>query len=158
MKKIGLLLILLGFMLSSMVVYANDPEWLVDFEKARRIADEKDLPILVNFTGSDWCPWCKRLVNEVFSKEAFKSYASEKLVLFMADFPKFKTLPDDLVRQNRSLATQYGIKGFPTILLLNAQGKVLAQDGYRAGGAVAYVERLNDLLDNVQNQKDKHKK
>jgi len=80
MKKIGSLFILMGFMLSSLYVYADDPEWLVDFEKAKQIATDKNLPILVNFTGSDWCSWCKKLVNEVFSKEAFKMYATEKLL------------------------------------------------------------------------------
>lgn len=158
MKKIGSLFMLMGFMLSSLYVYADDPQWLTDFEKAKQIATDKDLPILVNFTGSDWCQYCKRLVNEVFSKTAFKTYASEKLVLFKADFPRFKKLSDDLIRQNQSLASTYGIRGLPTILLLDAQGKVLAQDGYRAGGADAYVERLDEYIDRAQKQKHKDKK
>ncbi len=31
--------------------------WTMDFEAAKKIAAEKNLPLLLNFTGSDWCGW-----------------------------------------------------------------------------------------------------
>ena len=122
-------------------------KWLTDFEKAKEVAAARKLPILADFSGSDWCGWCIRLDGEVFSKKAFKDYAAKKLVLFLADFPQSKKQPERTVAQNEALARKYGVQGFPTVLLLDASGKVLAQTGYRKGGAPGYVEHLKKLLE-----------
>lgn len=121
-------------------------EWLTDFEKAKAQAEEKDRPILVNFSGSDWCGWCIRLDNEVLDKEEFKAYAEDSLVLFLADFPRRTKLPEAVERQNRALLERYGVQGFPTLLLLNASGDVIARTGYRPGGAEAYIEHLKTIM------------
>jgi len=120
--------------------------WLTDFQEAQRVAAAEKRPILVDFSGSDWCGWCIRLDEEVFSQAAFQEYARKNLVLFVADFPRGKELPEKLQAQNEELAKKYGIRGFPTVLLLDAAGGVTAQTGYRAGGAEAYVTHLRDLL------------
>ncbi|MCA9777431.1 MAG: thioredoxin family protein, partial [Candidatus Eremiobacteraeota bacterium] len=62
--------------------------WLTDWEAAKAQAQRTNKPILINFTGSDWCGWCIRLKKEVFSQEEFKSWAGQKVVLFEADFPR----------------------------------------------------------------------
>ncbi|MBN2450558.1 MAG: thioredoxin family protein [Lentisphaeria bacterium] len=124
---------------------AESGSWLTDFEEATKVATEKSLPILVNFTGSDWCGWCKRLDAEVFSQKAFQDYAKENLVLFVADFPMRKKLSDATKAQNGQLNRKYGVKGYPTILLLDSQGKELARTGYKPGGAEAYVAHLKSL-------------
>ena len=146
-RWVVLMLVLTAF---GAAVFAEDAGWLTDFEQAKKLAEENQTPIFVNFTGSDWCPWCVRLRNEVFSKDTFKEYAKENLVLFEADFPRSKELPDDLVKQNEALARQYRIRGFPTILLLDADGQVLAQTGYPPGGAEAYVDHLQGLVEESQ--------
>ena len=120
--------------------------WLTDFQEAQRVAAAEKRPILVDFSGSDWCGWCIRLDKEVFSQAAFQEYARKNLVLFLADFPRGKELPEKLQAQNEELAKKYGIRGFPTVLLLDAAGGVAAQTGYRPGGAEAYVKHLRDLL------------
>ena len=120
--------------------------WLTDFEAARKEAAKRNVPILADFSGSDWCGWCIRLDREVFSKPAFKKFAKEKLVLFLADFPSRKEQPPALKAQNEKLATRYKIEGFPTVLLLDATGKELARTGYQAGGAEAYVKHLAKLI------------
>lgn len=130
--------------------WASESEWLTDFEKAREVAAEKKLPILADFSGSDWCGWCIRLENEVFSKKAFADYAEKNLVLFLADFPNGKELPEKTVEQNRGLTRKYGVQGFPTVLLLAGDGKVLARTGYQEGGASTYVEHLKELLKGEQ--------
>ena len=96
--------------------------------------------------GSDWCGWCIKLDKEVFSKEEFKKYASENVVLFLADFPSRKKQAPEVKKQNEALSRGYGVKGFPTVLLLSAEGKVLARTGYRKGGAGAYVKHLKGLV------------
>ncbi len=124
----------------------TDASWLTDFAAAKKLAAEKKLPILADFSGSDWCGWCIKLDKEVFSQEAFKSYAAGNLVLFMADFPRRKELPAELQKQNAGLAKKYNIEGFPTVLLLDATGRVLATTGYEAGGPEKYVASLKAML------------
>lgn len=120
--------------------------WETDFEAAKAAAAQTKRPILADFSGSDWCGWCIKLDKEVFSKPAFKDYAATNLVLFLADFPRAKTQSAEVKAQNDKLAKQYGIEGFPTVLLLDATGKVLARTGYQAGGADKYVEHVQGLL------------
>jgi len=121
-------------------------EWLTDFNQAKKEAAEKKLPILADFSGSDWCGWCIKLDKEVFSQKEFKAFAKDRVVLFRADFPRAKELKAEIKAQNEQLSKTYGIKGFPTVLLLDADGKVIARTGYRRGGAGAYVEHLEKLL------------
>lgn len=125
---------------------AGKAEWLTDFEAAKREAAERNVPILADFSGSDWCGWCIKLDSEVFGKEEFTKYASKNLVLFVADFPAQKPQPEALKEQNKKLAAKYEVKGFPTVLVLDAKGEVMARTGYRRGGAEQYVEHLKEVL------------
>ena len=125
---------------------ATPEGWLTDFEQARTRAKETGRPILVNFSGSDWCGWCIRLDKQVLQKPEFKTYAKDSLVLFNADFPRQTKLPENLARQNQTLAERYSVEGFPTVLLLNAKGRVIGRTGYRAGGPEAYVAHLRELI------------
>ncbi|MBL7077030.1 MAG: thioredoxin family protein [Kiritimatiellae bacterium] len=120
--------------------------WLTDFEAAKKLAAERKVPILADFSGSDWCGWCIKLDKEVFSKKPFQDYAKKNVVLFLADFPSRKQLPAKVTKQNEKLAETYGIRGFPTVLLLDAKGKELGRTGYQAGGPKAYVKHVEDLL------------
>lgn len=120
--------------------------WLTDFETAKKMAAEKKLPILADFSGSDWCGWCIRLDKEVFSQKEFQDYANQSLVLFLADFPRKKAQDAKLKAQNAALMKTYKVEGFPTVLLLDAGGKVIATTGYEPGGAKAYVEHIKKIL------------
>ena len=103
--------------------------------------------MLAYFSGSDWCEWCVTLDQEVFSQAAFLTYASGNLVLFVADFPEHKEVPVALQKQNAVLAEKYNSEGrFPTVLLLDATGGVLARTGYEPGGPEKYVESLKAML------------
>jgi len=134
---------------SATPLLAADADWLTDFEKAKKAAAERDVPILADFSGSDWCGWCIRLDNEVFSKPAFQEYASTNLVLFLADFPRSKEQPQEVKEQNKKLAQKYSIRGYPTVLLLDENGKVLGRTGYKAGGADEYVKHLKKMVDDA---------
>jgi protein disulfide-isomerase len=142
MKKLFICLAVLGLAAAGFAAEG----WLTDFEAAKKQAAEKNLPILADFSGSDWCGWCIKLDNEVFSKDVFKAYAQDNLVLFLADFPSRKPQPEDVKKQNEILQKEYGIRGFPTVLLLDAEGKVLERTGYQAGGPEKYVEHIKKLL------------
>ena len=127
-------------------VFAENKAWHDDFEIAAALAKKENKPMLLNFSGSDWCTWCKRLSKEVFTKDEFLEYAGSDLVLVLLDFPKFQAQDEKIKAQNNALAQKYGIRGFPTVILLDSGGKLVAQTGYQAGGAASYVTYLKKLL------------
>lgn len=96
----------------------------------------------MDFTGSDWCGWCIKLNREVFSKPEFKDYATKNLVLLEVDFPRGKVLPDSVKRQNQELANEYQIQGFPTVVVLDGEGRKVGELGYMEGGASAFIAEL----------------
>lgn len=124
--------------------------WLTSMDEAQKAAKEKNLPILADFSGSDWCGWCIRLEKEVFSEPEFRKFAQESLVLLLVDFPRKTAQSEEQKKANRALAEAYGIRGFPTVVLLDAAGKELARTGYRPGGAGLYVGHLKELLDGAK--------
>src|SRR5690625_2238264 len=77
--------------------------WMVDIEKAHEESVRTGKPIMANFTGSDWCGWCKRLTASVFSKQEFKDWAEDNVVLLELDFPRRMKLPEEIQQQNHSL-------------------------------------------------------
>lgn len=131
----------------SAAAMASESGWLHDYEAAKKQAKEENKPILINFTGTDWCGWCIKIEKEVFSKEEFKNYAKENLVLMEVDFPRKKEQTEEVKAQNKVLDKEFKIEGYPTIFLIDAEGKKLSEDiGYREGGPQAYVDHLKKLL------------
>ena len=121
--------------------------WNTDFEKASAKARAEGKYMLVDFSGSDWCGWCIKLDDEVFSKETFKAYAKDNLVLMLADFPRDSSKQSaELKNQNKALSEKFGIRGFPTVIILDAEGEAVAKTGYQAGGPEAYVEHVKKLI------------
>jgi len=139
-------LVFLFLCLSALIASESRDLWTDDFALATKMARELNRPILINFTGSDWCRWCVLLEDEVFSQPIFKEYAKENLVLFIADFPRNISQTDELKQQNQYLMTKYGVRGFPTIVLVDKNENVLATTGYRRGGAENYVKHIIELL------------
>lgn len=138
------LLVALGLFASA----ACGSEWQTDYEQALATAKAEHKCVLLDFTGSDWCGPCIQMNKVVFSKPAFLNYAKKSLILVEVDYPQRKKLPEKVTKQNEKLMHQYGIdnSGFPTVILLNPDGKVLGQlDGYggeRPADIIAWVEKL----------------
>lgn len=120
--------------------------WTTNLEQAIELAKKENKAVLVNFTGSDWCKWCFRLRDEVFVQNDFKDYADENLVLVVIDFPRSKTQSNETKRYNQTVAQQFGIQGFPTIVLFNKDGEPVAKTGYQPGGAANYVNHIKSFL------------
>jgi thioredoxin-related protein len=120
--------------------------WHTDFKKAAAESRKTGKPILADFTGSDWCGWCIKLKDEVFSKDEFKAWAADNVILLELDYPQKKELPEALKKQNEELKGKYQIKGYPTVLFLDAKGKVIAQSGYKPGGPEAWIADAKKLL------------
>ncbi len=105
-------------------------KWTMDVQAARKYAREHNLPIFLNFTGSDWCVWCKLMEDKVFSKEEFYEKTKDKVVLVWIDFPRDRDLvPEKYRDRNRKLAEVFGIRGFPTYVILDSSGNELGRLG-----------------------------
>lgn len=123
--------------------------WLTDFATAQAQAVAQNRPILLEFTGSDWCVYCVKLHNDVFAKPEFAKYAKDKFVCMEVDLPEKPKFSQEQLEQNQELADTYSVDGFPTILVLNPRGEVVG--GF--GGYLTYenaTARLNAALENMQ--------
>jgi len=124
---------------------AEDLNWMTDLPKAQAKAKTENKLVLMDFTGSDWCGWCIKLHKEVFSKPEFGEYAKKNLVLLEVDFPRSKEQSAELKRANQALQGKYKIEGYPTIIVLNGEGKKVGELGYMAGGPTAFIAELEKL-------------
>lgn len=145
MKK--LLLALLGICCGASLFAAagsTTPEgWTDDFAAARKESKKTGRPILLLLTGSDWCPYCVKLKQNALDKKDFKSFARKRLILVYVDFPRGAKLPDELRIRNRELAQKYGVRGFPTTIILSPDGKELGRIG---GYAPDYLKRVRKFV------------
>ncbi|UOK43517.1 MULTISPECIES: thioredoxin family protein [Flavobacterium] len=154
MKKIllGLLICLNTLVLSAQ---EGDLTWHTSIDKAMEVSKKEKKPMMLFFTGSDWCGWCVRLQKEVFYKEEFVKWAKENVVLVEVDFPRKKQLEPTLQQQNYALQNAFGVQGYPTVWFVNAdikEGKTnftqLGRTGYVAGGPEAWISGADQILTN----------
>ena len=120
--------------------------WIEDFEAAKKEAAAGGKYILLAFSGSDWCGWCMKLDEEVFSKKEFVEGASKEYVLVLIDSPRDEAILSKKAKeQNPKLIEKYEIEGFPSVLVMDAEGNKLKQTGYRKGGAEGYLKHLAEI-------------
>jgi thioredoxin-related protein len=124
---------------------AADAPWLTSVPQATAQAKKENKLVLLDFTGSDWCGWCKKLDAETFSQPEFADYAKKNLVLVTVDFPSQKPQSAELKAANQALADKYHVNGYPTLIVLKPDGTVVwNQVGYLAGGPSAMIANLDD--------------
>jgi len=146
--------VLMTFMVSAQSDYkAHQDGWLVNLEEAYAESKKTGKPIMANFTGSDWCGWCKKLSASVFNKEEFKTWADKNVVLLELDYPKRFQVPADIKKQNADLQQAFKVRGFPTVWVfdlkkdnndkfsINAMGKT----GYKAS-VQEFTTDINDMI------------
>jgi protein disulfide-isomerase len=130
---------------AALTIATANAEWMTDAAKAQEQARAEKKLVVMNFTGSDWCPWCFRLRDEVFNTPAFQEYAKNNLVLVEVDFPRRKAISDAQKKANQALAGKYGIEGYPTVVVLDSEGKQVGELGYQEGGPKPFIEKLEQL-------------
>lgn len=144
MKKIVARL-LIGLMFVQMTA-VNAAEWMTDLPKAQAKAKAEKKMVLMDFTGSDWCGWCIKFKEEVLSKPEFTQYADKNLVLVELDFPRKKPQAAGEKTANQTLKAKYDVQGFPTLILLDSDGKEIGrQGGYSKGGPKAFIAKLEKM-------------
>ncbi len=143
MKKIFLVAL---FVLGAFTSQAQELKWYTDVREAITVSNKENKPMLMFFTGSDWCGWCIRLQNEVLKTAEFTKWASDNVILVELDYPRRTPQTPEIKNQNNELQQAFGIQGFPTIYFTSAEskdGKVnfkgLGQTGYVAGGPSAWL-------------------
>lgn len=138
------------FKLFAFTFWLTAAPWLTNFDQAKTEASQSHKFILINFSGSDWCGPCIRMKKEIFESSTFDSYASEKLVLVRADFPRLKKnqLDKEQAKANEALADRYNREGkFPFTVLTDESGKVLKQwEGYPNESPEQFVTELNAAM------------
>ena len=129
------------------VMPEDDGIWTVNMDFAKKIAKEKDLNLLILFTGSDWCHWCKKLNEEVFSQDEFQQEVVKQFVPVKLDFPSAVKFPEEIRKSYEAEMKKYGVRGYPTVVLTDCEGNAFAVCGYQPGGAEGYLTMLNNLVE-----------
>ena len=139
MKKI-----LLALFVTALSLHASDI-WLTNYDAALKQAAADKKPLLLEFTGSDWCPPCKALTANVFEKPAFEDFAKANVVLVKFDFPRRKEQEEALKTANQAMAKKYQVQGFPTIILVSSSGEEIARkvgyDGETPDSMIEWIKQ-----------------
>jgi len=150
MKKI---LITLLLVVGSITVGAQELKWETNLQKASEVSMKTKKPLLLFFTGSDWCGWCIRLQNEVLKTPDFAAWAKDNVVLVELDFPRRTPQQPEILAQNQELQQMFAVRGYPTIWFANpskVDGKVnldkLGSTGYVAGGPSKWLESAKQIM------------
>ena len=130
---------------------AENPGWLVNIDEAYALSKKTGRPIMANFTGSDWCGWCKRLTASVFSKDEFKTWAEKNVVLLELDFPRRKTVPQNIQAQNANLQQAFQVSGYPTIWVFHLnKDEAINQYTIEALGKTGYTATVQEFTSGVE--------
>src|SRR5271170_3230295 len=141
----------LAFLMSATLLFwtagarAQEANWFSDYSQAAAQAKAGNSNILLDFTGSDWCPWCQKMDREVLNTQQFQDYAERaNLALMLVDFPRQHALPPEMQEQNSSLYKKYGVEGFPTFILTDKDGNEIGRVvGYVEGGPSQFIAALS---------------
>jgi len=124
---------------------AENLEWSGDFEAARERAKQENKFVFLYFTGSVWCPWCKKLKAEILDQPEFADFANARFVPVEADFPRYKPIGHLQRQANLALQKRYHVSGYPTVVILNPEGNELHRLSYVSGGPKAFISQLGAI-------------
>ncbi len=137
---------------------AKNEGWLVKIEDAYAESQKTGKPILANFTGSDWCGWCKKLDRSVFVHDEFKNWAKKNVVLLELDYPRRKQVPTEIKQQNTDLQRAFGVRGFPTVWLFDLSQDAAGQFNVNALGKTGYTPTVSEFTGNLEKMMEKRAK
>lgn len=130
--------------------------WTSNYEEALTLAKTGNKPVVLFFTGTDWCGWCNKLEEEVFDTKEFAELVGKKFIFVKLDFPLYKSLPANINTQNKQLQKKFGVRSFPTLVMLDPTSEQpIGTTGYRPGGGKQYASHLERLANNFFAYKQK---
>lgn len=151
-----------SLLLCSIVMIANAGDnrvsrikWLTNIDEAIQLSSKTSKPIILFFTGSDWCTWCIKLEDESLNTPEFAEAASDKFIFVKLDFPINRQLSPEITAQNKRLQKQFSVNGFPTLVLIDAKQHQIGTAGYRQGGGKQYASFLFKLVEDNSMYKQK---
>lgn len=130
--------------------------WMTNYEEALNLSKSTSKPIVLFFTGSDWCGWCTKLEQESLGTPEFAQAAGDKFIFVKLDFPVNSTLPGPIAAQNKQLQKKYNVRGFPALIILDGQHQnQIGTTGYRPGGGKAYADHLSKIVQDYSGYQQK---
>lgn len=124
--------------------------WSVDYEASVQRAKAEKKPLLIYFTGSDWCPYCKYMDRDVLDKPEFIDFANKNYVMVLCDFPRAKEIPENVAAANKRLAQKFSIRGFPTMIIMNPQNMKVGAAGYENGiTPKSFIEAVSKIFEGL---------
>jgi thioredoxin-related protein len=147
-------ILLIAFVLGSFAMNAQELKWETDINKAISVSNKTKKPMLLFFTGSDWCGWCIRLQKEVLKTPEFATWANKNVVLVELDYPRSKSQSEQIKKQNNVLQETFEVQGFPTVYFATAKSSKknelsytkIGSTGYVPGGPKAWLAVADDIL------------
>jgi len=130
--------------------------WLTNFDDAVNQSKASSKPLVLFFTGSDWCSWCKRLEDEVLNTPEFSAAIGNKFIFVKLDAPLYTAQDPNLKAQIKQLQQRFGVRSFPTILLFDAKNnQQIGSTGYRPGGGKSFADYLLKMTNDYSSYKQK---
>ena len=159
MKNLLVILVLVVSFSAQAQETKSNLEWNTNLIEAVDKSISESKPLLMFFTGSDWCGWCKRLQAEAFFTPAFEKWAKENVILMELDFPRRTAQAEEIKQQNMNMQRMFGVRGYPTIWFVTPTkngseinfGKI-GNTGYVRGGAEAWIAEAEKILSSAGNQ------
>lgn len=130
-------------------------EWVSNYEDAIEQSRATSKPVVLFFTGSDWCGWCHKLEKEVLNTPEFASLAGGEFIFVTLDFPLYKPTDPKVTETNKRLQKKFDVKGFPTLVIIDKNEQQIGTVGYRPGGAKAYAEHLIQMVKDYNQYRQK---
>ncbi len=151
MKFLSLLSLILCLSFTSLSAQSNyeaeNEGWLISLEEAYAESKKTGKPIMANFTGSDWCGWCKKLTRDVFNKQEFQTWADKNVVLLELDFPRRKKIPNEIRQQNAGLQQAFKVRGYPSVWIFDLDKGADGKFNIDAKGKTGYAKSPNQFID-----------
>jgi len=123
-------------------------QWVSNYEIAVAQSERTGRPIMLVFSGSDWCGWCNRLADEVFKTHDFARWSTDHVIKVEVDFPMTYELPEKLRKQNELLKQKFGqhVNAYPTVLFVSSDGQFIGKTGYVAGGPSNWIHKASTVV------------
>lgn len=131
-------------------------KWQTNYEQAVQESNTTSRPLILFFTGSDWCGWCNKLDEEAFETTAFAEAAGNKFVFVKLDFPLYSPQNPQLKTQNKQLQQKFDVRSFPTVIIVDPkQNQQIGITGYRPGGGQSFADHLIKMVNDYSQYKQK---